>query len=369
MKILPPVSKKYKIDFDSKTNWAFVDLTNVTNPKVFYNSIFNTIIVNFQNDPERVLKGITFTYSDQQKELYNILCRQMDLFNLVFNNKVVSTNKFIFDESWKEMIEMGLEIDFSKWEAFLSEYDGLLTYKTVTEKYIQLRYFGYQIAKFDPSKNPGLENIKLVNNSTDVLNFADHYKLISDKRSQPEDNEKLEHFLESSLLKKIQENSLIINGNKIEKLFDNKLSFQFPTLWKTGAKSRSDNSPKYADIFAKIGNRPTIMELKVHKDTGNSRGEYVFQAFGQVINYFVFLNGVFNDNDQVWGKHLNTVRNLEWKSPSLYVITDYLGSDKTAEKFRSYIKNIKKYIKSPDIIKFIEVDANYKFELKVINEI
>jgi hypothetical protein len=156
---------------------------------------------------------------------------------------------------------------------------------------------------------------------------------------------------------------LEIAGTRLEKLFDSKLNFQFPTLWKTGKESKKENPPKYIDIFAKQDNRPVIFELKVHGGTRNSRGEYVFNAFGQVINYYVYLRSIFTDKNQVWGNNLNSVKNLDWNNPILYVIVDDLGQDSQAETFREDIKHIKNYLRCFDQIRFVEVDKNFKTNL------
>jgi hypothetical protein len=370
MKIKPPVSRNYIIKFDEQSNWANVDLTNIKDKKAFNNSIINTIIACYQNFPQHILKGISFTYSHQQTELYEILCRQMGFFNLQFKNIIQSSDDFSFNEKWKTNINKGLDIDFSEWEKLWSGFKGVMPYKTVTEKHIQLRYLGYQLACFNPkASNPTIKSFVLKNNNNGAKDFAEHYNYISQKRNQINDKEKLEHYIESILLQNIQNNTLDICGTKIEKLFNSKVNFQFPTLWRTGSAKRSGNSPKYADIFAKHNNRPVIMELKVHHNTGNSRGEYVFNAFGQLLNYFVFLKAVFSNPKQTWDKHLIVVKKLDWNQPILYIIVDDLGDDNTAIILRDYIEKVKQYFTTSLDVRFVEIAVNYKQGLKFIHEI
>lgn len=366
-KILPPVSKSYQITFDDSNNWATVDLQKINNEKVFNNSIINTIIACYQAFPNHNLKGITFEYSPTQTEQFEMLSRQFNLFQLEFEPKLISNNSFIIEKKWVDKINNGLNTDIKKWESFLKEYEGILYYKTVTENKIQIRYFGYQIGKFDPTKTPDINNIELKNNNDNVTTFNAHYNKIKSKRSMPGDNEKSEHYLESILLYKIQKGNFEIDNNLINKLFSNNFNFQFPTLWKLGNAKQSGNSPKYIDIFAKHENRPVIMELKVHKNTGNSRGEYVFQAYGQLLNYFIYLHNIFTNPTIIWSNHLQNVKNLDWDKPLLYIVVDDFGKDKIADNFREYIKTLKKYFTSTFEIKFVEIESDFKNELKIKN--
>ena len=366
-KILPPVSKLYQITFDDSNNWATVDLQKINNEKVFNNSIINTIIACYQTFPNYNLKGITFEYSPTQTEQFEMLSRQFNLFQLEFEPKLNSNNSFIIEKKWVDKINNGLNTDIKKWESFLKEYEGILFYKTVTENKIQIRYFGYQIGKFDPTKTPDINNIELKNNNDNVTTFNAHYNKIKSKRSMPGDNEKSEHYLESILLYKIQKGNFEIDNNLINKLFSNNFNFQFPTLWKLGNAKQSGNSPKYIDIFAKHENRPVIMELKVHKNTGNSRGEYVFQAYGQLLNYFIYLHNIFTNPTIIWSNHLQNVKNLDWDKPLLYIVVDDFGKDKIADNFREYIKTLKKYFTSTFEIKFVEIESDFKNELKIKN--
>jgi len=365
--ILPPVSKSYQITFDDSNNWATVDLQKINNEKVFNNSIINTIIACYQSFPNHKLNGITFEYSPTQTEQFEMLSKQFNLFQLEFEPKLINNYNFIFEKKWADKINKGLNNNISEWESLLKKYDGILFYKTVTENKIQIRYYGYQIGKFDPTKTPNIDDIELQNNNDNASTFKDHYDNIKSKRTLPSNNEKLEHYLESILLYKIQKGNFEIDNNLINKLFSNNLNFQFPTLWKLGNAKQSGNSPKYIDIFAKYENRPAIMELKVHKNTSNSRGEYVFQAYGQLLNYFIYLHNIFTNPTIIWSNHLQNVKNLEWNKPLLYIVVDDFGNDKIADNFRDYIKTLKKYFTSTFEIKFVEIESDFKNELKIKN--
>jgi len=367
-KILPPVSKSYQITFDDSNNWATVDLQKINSEKVFNNSIINTIIACYQTFPDQIIKGITFKYSPGQKEQFEILSRQFPLFKIEFDFKQYNNNNnFIFEKKWENNIINGLNNDISAWEGLLKVYDGLLFYKTVTEKKIQIRYFGYQIGKFDPSKTPNINNIELINNKNNATTFNDHYRNIKSKRSLSSDNEKLEHYLESLLLDNIQKGSFRIDDIDINKLFPNNLNFQFPTLWKPENATQTGNPPKYIDIFAKHNDRPVIMELKVYKNTSNSRGEYIFQAYGQLLNYFIYLHEIFSNPMIDWNSDLQNVKKLNWEKPLLYILVDDLGIDLTADNFREYIKILKTYFKPTVEIKFVEIEGDFKNELKIKN--
>jgi hypothetical protein len=369
MKKLSPVSKKYKIEFNNDFTWANVDLTDIKDTKVFFNSIINTLIVHYQNTQSIKLKGIKFLHSEQQTDEFQILCNQMNLFDLKFEGQFPKPCQFNFPNDWKLQIEEGLCIDFSSWNLLLSEFPDILTYKTVTDHKIQIRYFGYQIAKFNPKKTPQLKNIILVNNKKPSSDFKSHYNYIKNQRQAIDNTEKSEHYLESFLLKKIQNNSLNIFGAKIETLFESRLNFQFPTLLKTTPKSKTGNTPKYIDIFAKSGNSPIIFELKIHTINGTLRGAYVFEAFGQILNYFVFMNSVFSNNNENWGKNLTIVNTLDWSKTIVYVMVNDLGNDKVADKFREYIQYLKTYFKVPNFIRFVEIENDFKTDLKFIREI
>lgn len=355
----PPVSRKYKIEIDESRMIAHVDLSDIDDYKVINNSIIDTIIVYHQNKTNTKLTGIKFKYDKDQEKFIAVISRQIQLFDLKLYNTISDLQTFKFDKVWESNIENGMSLQFPEWKRLLKNYKGILFYKTVTENNIQIRFYGYKIAEFNPAKTASFDNIKLDNNKWNCKTFDDIYEKIRTIRLDPNNHKKLEHYLESIILQELND-SLMIKGTKIEKLFDSDLNFQFPTLLHKGEKIKGYNSPKYVDVIAKSGDRPVVMELKFLKGTSNSRGAYIFQAFGQLLNYYVYLKEIFSDNTKKWEGSFAPIGQLDWHNPILYIIVDNLGKDAMADRLRKYVENIQTYIKPKIDLRFIEIDSDIK---------
>jgi len=150
---------------------------------------------------------------------------------------------------------------------------------------------------------------------------------------------------------------------EISKIFaKSNISFQFPALMKPGKSNRPEgNSPKYIDILAKSGDRPVVMELKVWNKEKNSRGEYMFSAFSQALSYCNYLASIFGKRDTPKEKieGLEEIYNLNWEEPIIFIIINDIGDDKkdkTAEKFRNYIKQIMTYLIKKIDLSFVEIE-------------
>ncbi|MDP2929603.1 MAG: hypothetical protein Q8O01_06060 [Candidatus Omnitrophota bacterium] len=165
---------------------------------------------------------------------------------------------------------------------------------------------------------------------------------------------KEEHCLEARLLKELYDKGIVICGNRISPLFKNsKIAFQFPALLRRGAPRRKENDPTYIDILARSGTRPVVVELKIWKKMGSSRGEYTFEALSQVLSYYNYLRHVSRYDENF--KRLDDIALLKWDRPILYVVINNIGSDKRANQFRDYLRNIRTYFQDGIEFDFIEI--------------
>ena len=136
---------------------------------------------------------------------------------------------------------------------------------------------------------------------------------------------------------------------------------------------KKGNTAKYVDVLAKSGDRPVVMELKVWDKKKNSRGNYMFSAFSQVLSYCNYLASVFGKAATPKEKKegLEEIYSLKWNEPIIYIIINDIGKDSIAEKFREYIEQIKKYLLTDIELYFVEFEKgpwekDRKFEVKNI---
>ena len=198
----------------------------------------------------------------------------------------------------------------------------------------------------------------------------------SDSSCEKYYQDKEEHYLESTLLEKLLHDHIKIGDRKITKLFpDSEVFFQFPVLLKPGSSTKdSRNSAKFIDILARSENRPVVMELKVWKKANeekgpkNSRGDYMFSAFSQVLSYCNYLVEIFGNQEKRNEPELQELYQLDWDNPIIYIIINDIGDDEISKTFRSYIDQIKKHIKNAEVY-FVEFKQDpwklhRKFEIK-----
>lgn len=380
----PPVNTLFKYEIKNRSEIT-IDLGNFKNNdshiKMIKNSIIYAIIL-FSKE-EGTLKKINFiTQNNENKEIFNnmflpMIYNHAKYFNLDFSPVPDFDKKYIFSDVWANNIKKNIEFSINDVTKKVTSLkidgsDKFMYYKTVSDNPLQIRYMGYQIGRWNSIKK---EIIPV--NHRENQNFTEFAKDLIKERKDKGDkyHDKEEHYLESILLDKISTGDLNINNIKISKIFDeSSVYFQFPVLMKPGESTKKKgNTAKYVDVLAKSGDRPVVMELKVWDKNKNSRGDYMFSAFSQVLSYCNYLSSVFGKADTPKEKKegLEEIYGLRWNEPIIYIIINDIGKDAIAKKFRGYIEQIKKYIITDSELYFIEFEKgpwekHRKFEVKNI---
>lgn len=380
----PPVNTLFKYEIKNRSEIT-IDLGNFKNNdshiKMIKNSIIYAIIL-FSKE-ESTLKKINFiTQNNENKEIFNnmflpMIYNHAKYFNLDFSPVPDFDKKYIFSDVWANNIKKNIEFSINDVTKKVTSLkidgsDKFMYYKTVSDNPLQIRYMGYQIGRWNSIKK---EIIPV--NHRENQNFTEFAKDLIKERKDKGDkyHDKEEHYLESILLDKISTGDLNINNIKISKIFDeSSVYFQFPVLMKPGESTKKKgNTAKYVDVLAKSGDRPVVMELKVWDKNKNSRGDYMFSAFSQVLSYCNYLSSVFGKADTPKEKKegLEEIYGLRWNEPIIYIIINDIGKDAIAKKFRGYIEQIKKYIITDSELYFIEFEKgpwekHRKFEVKNI---
>lgn len=322
------------------------------------NSIFWAIILFHKYRPGGSLKTIRFEWGNKQRNAFlPLLENQMPYFKIQFPDHTISEDKrqFVFKDKWSDSITRNTKKDkdirkIRDWISGLPKNEEIQLYNSVTGNKIQLRFMGYCFAEWDGEKIVPCNNKE----EEDVCEWAG--KLINGRMSQncAYFKVKEEHYLEARLLKELYDKRLCICGNKISPIFENSaVIFQFPALLRRGDPRRKENNPTYIDILAKSGTRPVVIELKIWKKKGSSRGEYAFEALSQVLSYYNYLRHVSRYDENF--NRLEGVALLEWDRPILYVIINNIGVDKRADQFRGYLRNIRTYFQEDIEFDFIEI--------------
>jgi len=384
----PPVNTffQYKIDPPSEIT---IDLSlfneKANHIMMIKNSIIYAIILFYKENKGRILRKINFQTDDMKQSLListylPLIYNQSRFYNLTFSPTPNLKNGFVLNDDWAKQIVKNINFQLDSVKKKISDLKiqdsgKLMFYKTVSNSPLQIRYKGYQIGTWNSVK----KEITAINQK-DGESFPDFAKRLIETRSRLVQGqseiyfEKEEHYLESILLEKILIDRLEIKGRQITKIFPNSaVSFQFPVLLKPGASTKDKkNSAKYIDILAKSGNRPVVMELKVWNEQRkrNSRGQYLFSAFSQVLGYVNYLVNVFGDQSDDFAHELKGLYELNWKKPIVYIIINDIGDDKRADDFRIYIRNIKRHIQNAEL-HFVEFeqfdwDENREFTIKSI---
>lgn len=367
----PPVNTLFKYEIKNRSEIT-IDLGNFKNNdshiKMIKNSIIYAIIL-FSKE-ESTLKKINFiTQNNENKEIFNnmflpMIYNHAKYFNLDFSPVPDFDKKYIFSDVWANNIKKNIEFSINDVTKKVTSLkidgsDKFMYYKTVSDNPLQIRYMGYQIGRWNSIKK---EIIPV--NHRENQNFTEFAKDLIKERKDKGDkyHDKEEHYLESILLDKISTGDLNINNIKISKIFDeSSVYFQFPVLMKPGESTKKKgNTAKYVDVLAKSGDRPVVMELKVWDKNKNSRGDYMFSAFSQVLSYCNYLSSVFGKADTPKEKKegLEEIYGLRWNEPIIYIIINDIGKDAIAKKFRGYIEQIKKYIITDIELYFVEFEKD-----------
>lgn len=381
-----PVNTLFKYEIKNRSE-IIIDLgnfkSNDSHIKMIKNSIIYAIILFSKEEKEGTLKKINFiTQNNENKEIFNnmflpMIYNQAKYFNLDFSPVRDFDKRYIFSDVWAKNIKKNIEFSINDVTKKVTSLkidgsDKFMYYKTVSDNPLQIRYMGYQIGRWNSIK----KEIIPVNHSENQ-NFTEFAKDLIKERKYNGDkyNDKEEHYLESILIDKISTGDLNINNIKISKIFDeSSVYFQFPVLMKPGESTKKKgNTAKYVDVLAKSGDRPVVMELKVWDKKKNSRGDYMFSAFSQVLSYCNYLASVFGkaDTPKEEKEGLEEIYGLKWNEPIIYIIINDIGKDAIAKKFREYIEQIKKYIITDIELYFIEFEKgpwekHRKFEVKNI---
>ncbi len=263
---------------------------------------------------------------------------------------------FEFKQQWAESIADYPEARVNELSSLLPTLIGPLAkkiqlYKTITSPEIQIRYMGYQIGKYLKG-----DQVIPVNNKNHQT-FPKWARVLISGRSDRNGayyNDETEHYAESIMLGRQFDGTLNINGLKVSKLFSrSELAFQYPALM-YGTQRRRGNSPKYIDIMGKHGKRPVLMELKICGG-GNSRGQYLFEAFSQLLCYYHYYSELKKGEGENF-KQLEELYSLHWENPILLVVVNDIGIDKRAGVLLDYISTIKSYFIPSIEIHFAEFD-------------
>ncbi|MFA5105178.1 MAG: hypothetical protein WC527_08395 [Candidatus Margulisiibacteriota bacterium] len=345
------------------------------------NTIVAAIMLFYMNDGGKRLKRIKIRVDKSKyKNIIRFLQNQRILFDLDIELPEVDINtKYEFKDEWLSGIIRAQKVS----EVDIENIRGKLLKKGIQQKHIdklqyyesisspiQISYKGYRVAEID-----SLGNIEAVNNKGMELSKWVEYLIVS--RSDPNDEHyyhvKEEHYLESVILEKIYSRTgWQTGGIAIKSLFDKQsVAFQFPVLLYSGKSSSKANHPKYIDVIAKSDGRPVIMELKVWGKT-KSRGKYLFDAFGQIFNYYCYIYRLHKQED----RKFNDIKSLsgiyDWTKPILYVVTNDIREDETAFKFRTLIEKILGHLKNNIIMHFVEIDNSLwgqKREISIYRDI
>jgi len=360
-----PVSTLFR--YEIKGRGIELDLSGVNETdkghiKKAKNSIFWAIILFCKYGQGGKLEKIKFTYrSERQKDLIlPLLANQMPYFGLEFDGGLpeeCTQQKFLFPQEWSKNIQKNIKKDLEGVGKYLlncklPNIESIQFYNAIKRSAIQLGFWGYRIGKWN-----GREIIP--ENDKKNKGFVGWAKELMGGRINPESEyykAKPEHYLEAKLLALLYTQKMYIGKNRFSPLFENcKIAFQFPALLRRGDAEKSGNSPGYIDILAKSYNRPVILELKVWRPKGNSRGEYAFEAMSQVLSYYNYLKEV-SDCDENF-KAISGFKELLWDKPLLYVVINNIGDDKRAEVFRGYVNEIKKYLRKDIEFYFAEIPS------------
>jgi hypothetical protein len=375
-----PVSSRYEYeDFPAEITMDLRGFENKSEHiKIIKNCITDAIVIHYRSENPKRLMKIHIIAGDAKNEFLPLIHNQTRFFDISIlpsEGSECRKTKFELRDEWVSQIIKNINYSVAPIRQELSDlkienFDQLLFYRTVSDNPVQIRFKGYQIGKWNGKSKK--ERIVPVNNKSNNEGFADWADFIIKKRKYDDKSEgkenfyhvKEEHYLESILLEKLAMDRLEIEGRKIEKIFPaSEVFFQFPVLLKRGSSSDRGNSSKYIDILAKSGNRPVVMELKVwnKKKHKNSRGQYLFSAFGQVLSYCNYLVEIFGNQKMRSEPELAELYNLDWHNPIICVVINEIDAgeknkkDEIAIKFRTYIEQIKRHIINAELF-FVEFE-------------
>lgn len=376
-----PISPLFWYKLHDNQTGITIDLREFNNKdnhiKVIKNSIIYAILLFHKKNSNGTLKYIEFEAKEKPELLESVLpliYNQANFFNLKFLPAYPRCfdKPYVFSDEWAKGIKQSISEVYLKNamkavdDLNIHGAEKLMYYRTVSDTALQIRYKGYQIFEYGPKKGLVPVNNKQMKSPKKHAEDLIECRFNSDIELY---NKKEEHYLESILLDKISTGDLNINNIKISKIFHkSSVYFQFPVLMKPGESTKKKgNTAKYVDVLAKSGDRPVIMELKVwgkrskERDKAlNSRGNYMFSGFSQVLSYCNYLSSVFGKSDTPKEKKegLEEIYGLRWNEPIIYIIINDIGKDAIAKKFRGYIEQIKKYIITDIELYFVEFEKD-----------
>lgn len=339
--------------------------------KIAKNLICWAIIIHYEKS-DRELKKIKLKYLPHQEgldSLLRIIFQQAKFFKIDVDVPTFD-EVYTLSARWITGINNSIKAPTSEMRNELhrigvKRVKDFQLHQTVSNNITQIRYKGYKIGHWVKKGGGHFVPDNQKSKSCDVMeespdSFIEWANWLRERRSKKSClfDLKAEHYMESCILEMIDNGNFYAGEHKVYKISEkSEVSFQYPALL-YGEKSNIKNNSKYIDILGKTKNRkPVFLELKVYNPSGTtSRGQYLFEAIGQVICYCNFYRQLRKQQDSNFKNDLFDLYKLDWERPILAVVVNDIGEDKTATKFREYMHQIEKQFENNISFEFIELD-------------